>query len=31
MLGCDNLNNFDVEEVFMILVDDLYCYFDENL
>ena len=31
MLGCDNLNNFDVEEAFTIPVDDLYRHFDENL
>ncbi|MEL7425479.1 MAG: hypothetical protein AAFN81_20990 [Bacteroidota bacterium] len=31
MLGCDNLNDFDVEQAFTIPLDDLYRHFDENM
>lgn len=31
ILGCDNLNDFDVEEAFTIPVDELYRHFDENM
>ena len=30
MLGCDNLNDFDVEEAFTIPTDELYRHFDIN-
>lgn len=31
ILGCNNLNDFDVEEAFTIPVDELYRHFDENM
>ncbi|MEM1215733.1 MAG: hypothetical protein AAGJ82_08625 [Bacteroidota bacterium] len=31
MLGCDNLNNFDVETAFTIPLNELYRRFDENM
>lgn len=31
MLGCDNLNHFDVDQAFTIPVDELYNHFDKNV
>ncbi len=31
IMGCDNLNEFDVDQAFTIPVDELYNHFDENV